>query len=129
MSKIDFSEIFTEKMKEFLTKLQNLKRGKKGKVVFEDAYNNFCIASRLDKDAVTKKFYSEVHPFFDKINQKDEVFFLDSNNLKNTGNDTVSEYYEILQAIWSDTDTGSKESVWKYLHILAILSKKHCESR
>jgi len=112
-------------MKEFLNKLRILK---KDDVIFEDAYNNFCMASRLDSQNVVVQFNEYVSPYKGEIRDKNENFFLNFDYSVIDGSDGVDTYSKILANIWKGVSEESKVSIWKYLEVLVCLSSKACEA-
>ena len=120
-----FTKLFTSTMKEFLNKLRILK---KDDVIFEDAYNNFCMASRLDSQNVVVQFNEYVSPYKGEIRDKNENFFLNFDYSVIDGSDGVDTYSKILANIWKGVSEESKVSIWKYLEVLVCLSSKACEA-
>lgn len=127
MTKTKYDIIFINKMKEFLNKLKILKSEE---VIFEDAYNNFCMASRVTPDKVIEQFYAYVYPFSEKVKNRDENFFLkfEYKNIENSA-DYVGPYSDILKNIWKGISDESKSNIWKYLDLLLLLSNKIHEEK
>lgn len=96
-------------------------------------FNIFLTAStwtiQLDKYAPQALFnYHVIKPFGDMILKKDESFFLvekyenASAFFEHYGNDF--NIIEKLKKIWINLDEENKETIWKYMQVLTIISNK-----
>jgi len=124
MSKNVYYELFNEKLDEFFKDLivsfpdiTEFKRFKSGLNLLRNVdpkspqtiFNNF----------VATKFKNA-------ILSKDDSFFLDNNDfgIVSTRKDYWIEFIEQLKILWKTIDIDNKDIIWKYLHVLYVLSDK-----
>ena len=88
----------------------------------------------VNHTVIINEFYNKLCPFKERINAKDENFFLTEINYNNyKDSDTTSEEFgEViteLKKLWyhSSTTDQTKESIWKYLKTLVKLAEKYMQ--
>jgi hypothetical protein len=123
-----YYELFNEKLDEFFKDLivsfpdiTEFKRFKSGLNLLRNVdpksaqtiFNNYVITK-----------------FKDAILSKDDSFFLDNNDfgIVSTRKDYWIEFIEQLKLLWKTIDNDNKDIIWKYLHVLYVLSNK-CENK
>jgi hypothetical protein len=113
-------ELFTDLSNSFpnLTEFKKLKTG-------------LIMMSNIDvksPERIFKKFISD--KFRQQILSKDEEFFLKHNEYEIWSNrkDYWLDFISQIKDVWSTIDNDNKEIIWKYFHILIILSDK-CASK
>jgi hypothetical protein len=125
MSKLHFYELFNEKTDEFFKDLiiafPNIEQ-------FKILRSGFNLIKNFDHKKPQKIFNSYIGSLYkDMILTKNEEFFLQKKDFDIYYN-TEKEYWEsfinYLRNIWTNVNNTDKESIWKYLHILLILSHK-----
>jgi len=120
-----FYELFNEKLDEFFKDIivtfpdiVEFKRFKSGLTMLRNVdprspqtfFNNY-VASK----------------FKDAILSKDDSFFLDNNNdfgIVSTRKDYWVDFINQLKLLWGNISIENREVIWKYLHVLYILSEK-----
>jgi hypothetical protein len=127
MGQLDFHTIFNEKMLEFATDLCNVfpdvtefKRFRSGVIMLQNV--NPKTLETIFRTYVLLKYK-------DKILSKNEDFFLEHNEFEIHSQKT--DYWltliEEIKKMWVNLDTDNKDTIWKYLQIMIILSEK-CHS-
>lgn len=123
-----YYELFNEKLDEFFKDLivsfpdiTEFKRFKSGLNLLRNVdpkspqtiFNNYVITK-----------------FKDSILSKDDSFFLDNDDfgIVSTRKDYWIEFIEQLKLLWKTIDHDNKDVIWKYLHVLYVLSNK-CENK
>ena len=117
MADIDYTDIFNNKLLEFLSEL----RVSFPQIQQFELYENLtkgCIM--MSKTTVVNIFHSTVVlPYGSYIDKKDEAFIL-CQGFDNADQSFVS----LLKSVWKDLDEGNKENVWKYVRLLVTLCRK-----
>lgn len=64
-------------------------------------------------------------PYADKIQTKDETFFVEKDYNEYTGGDqSMNEIFKKLKNCWTDLTDENRAIIWKYLTVMLNLSKK-----
>lgn len=122
-----YYELFNEKLNEFFKDLivsfpdiTEFKRFKSGLTLLK----NIDIKS---PQAIFNNYV--VTKFKESILSKDDSFFLDNDDfgIVSSRKDYWIEFIEQLKLLWKTIDNDNKDIIWKYLHILYVLSEK-CEN-
>jgi hypothetical protein len=127
MTKLDFYTIFNEKMLEFAKDLctvfpnvAEFKRFRSGVLMLQN----------LEPRTLENIFRTYVLlKYKDKILSKNEDFFLEHNEFEIHSQKT--DYWltliDEIKKMWVNLDSDNKDTIWKYLQIMIILSEK-CHS-
>jgi hypothetical protein len=96
---------------------------------FKQLRTGLNLIKNLDHKKPQKIFNSFVATKFrDYILNKDEQFFLTTDKIEIMRTDIGKEYWEnfisYIRQIWSTLGTENKEVIWKYFHVLLVLSDK-----
>lgn len=118
--------IFNNKLAEFAADLVYIYPDVNDFKIFQTACN---WTIQLDKYAPQALFnYHVIKPFGDMILKKDESFFLietyESYNayFEHYGNDF--NIIDKLKKIWMNLDESNKDTIWKYMQVLTIISNR-----
>lgn len=127
MAKTMFYDRFNEKAIEFFSDLTStfpeiteFKRLKTG----------LTMMSNLEQKSPERIFRQYVlNKFKEQILKKDEAFFLNHTDYEIHSNkkEYWTDFMNQIKSIWSTLDDSTKEVIWKYFHILLVLSDK-CSS-
>ena len=64
-------------------------------------------------------------PFGDKIQSKDETFFMEKDYQEYTGGDqNTMDIFRKLKTCWKDLNEDNRNTVWKYLKVMLTLNTK-----
>jgi hypothetical protein len=126
MSKQIFYDRFNENTEELIKDLMN---------AFPDApdqfkyfKSGFYMVRNLDPKTPQRIFDTYVSDKYrDYILTKDEAFFLTHDIEVNSHKDYWDEFINYIKGIWRTLDVENKEIIWKYFHVLLVLSDK-CKS-
>lgn len=117
MSSIDYTQIFNNKLLEFLSEL----RVSFPQVQQFEMYENLtktCIM--MSKHTAENIFHSTVVlPYGSYIDKKDEEFILQQDF-----DQADKSFVSILKSVWNELDTQNKDNVWKHVRLLVTLSRK-----
>lgn len=112
-------ELFNRKMKEFINDLIYIYPSVDDFKVLRVAFMAACV---IDIKSPSSIFHSEVvQRYEDQVMAKDEDFFMKESY------DHVTESIDVipkLKSIWQYLSSENKESIWKYMHVLVVLSKQ-----
>lgn len=126
MDKSVFYDLFNEKLDEFFQDLVNtyphvseFRRFKSGLTVMKN----------LDPKSPENIFRTYfLYKYRDAVLSKDESFFLNDENYElycyEGTKDYWLEFIHKLKQMWQGIDADNKEIVWKYFHVLIVLSEK-----
>lgn len=127
MTKLDFYNLFNEKMLEFANDLctvfpqvAEFKRFRSGILMLQN----------LEPKTLENIFRTYVlQKYKDQLLQKDESFFLQHKkyDIYSQRADYWLSLIDQLKEMWVTLDSDNKDIVWKYFHILIVLSDK-CQS-
>ena len=82
------------------------------------------VVEGTDDDELFDGYLDNVHtPYADKINQRDETFFMTTSDL-----DDPMQMVEILRGLWGDMLPPDKEVVWKYMELFEKLVSREASS-
>lgn len=79
-------------------------------------------------------FNEHVHKWEKQIEERDEAFFLNTDNVKNAANEvghdisdneTVLNEIFHLQGVWNNLDKDSKDNLWEMLQALKMLGDQY----
>lgn len=126
MNNNPYTDAFIKQMKDFLNKLSFICPNES---IFEDALNNFKMASRIDSYKLVKQFHTYVKPYEEKIKSRDENFFL--NTEYSQDDNFISNTSDHLKSVWRNSflSLESRENIWKYFEILLLLSEKSLNNK
>ena len=94
------------------------------------------LGSSLDEKMIEPIFRKNVMKYRDHIMKKDALFFLNSTfediaelnkEVQGFGEDHIKQTIIKIKNLWESLDNNNKETIWKYLQVLLILSDK-CHS-
>ena len=127
MTKLDFYNLFNEKMLEFAKDLCDVfpqvaefKRFRSGVLMLQN----------LEPKTLEGIFRTYVlEKYKDQLLKKDEGFFLEHKqfDIYSQRTDYWLSLIDQLKEMWVTLDSDNKEIVWKYFHVLIVLSDK-CHS-
>ena len=127
MTQLKFYEIFNQKMLEFAKELCDVfphvaefKRFRSGVLMLQN----------LEPKTLESIFRTYVvSKYKDKLLGRDESFFLDHTeyDIHSQRTDYWLSLIDELKDLWKTLDTDNKEVVWKYFHVMIVLSDK-CHS-
>lgn len=64
-------------------------------------------------------------PYGDKIQSKDETFFMEKDYKEYTGGDqSMMDIFGKLKNCWKDLNDDNRTTIWKYLTVMLNLNKK-----
>lgn len=125
MSRQIYFDRFNEKTEEFIKDLN---------VAFPEVEqfkyfrSGFHMVKNLDPKTPQNIFNTYVSATYrEYILNKDESFFLSHEVEIPTYKDYWQEFIDYIKKIWKTLDTDNKEIIWKYFHVLLVLSDK-CKS-
>lgn len=110
------------KLKEFIEKILT----SKGKSVdlLNETYLKLLLFKKANKRGIIEVFYIKyVNIYYEMIINRDDNFFVEK--VKSEINDEshmgiLSEIHNI----WNELDNNTKKSIWKYIHVICILSER-----
>lgn len=128
MSKTIFFERFNEKCDEFcrdiITSFPNIEQ-------FKHIKTGLNLIKNIDMKTPQRIFHNNIYNthYRDFILTKNEEFFLTNEdfNIQYSTNDKKQywdEFIDNIRLIWKTLSNEDKDIVWKYFHILVILSEK-----
>jgi hypothetical protein len=127
-SKLIFYEKFNENcdafFRDLLASFPNIEQ-------FKYIRSGVNVVKNLDIKSPQRIFNTYVSDKYrDYILTKNEEFFLNADNIDIPGSrkEYWMEFIKYLRTIWVTLDTDNKEVIWKYFHVLLILSDKCQES-
>ncbi len=124
-NKLMYYELFNEKADEFLKELvdnfpefgTDFKRIKTSMMMLRNV--DVKAPQRIFNDYILKKYK-------DAILKKDENVFLEETQFDIYSNrkEHWLEFIENIKMIWKDLSQDNKEIIWKYFHVLVVLTEK-----
>lgn len=125
MAKQIFYDRFNEKTDEFIKDLMvafpNVEQ-------FKGFKSGFYMVKNLDPKTPQRIFETYVSSTYrDFILNKDESFFLSHEIELKSHKDYWLEFIDYIKEIWKTLDDENKDVIWKYFHVLLVLSDK-CKS-
>lgn len=127
MTKLDFYNIFNEKMLEFAKELCDVfpnvgefKRFRSGVLMLQN----------LEPKTLENIFRTYVvTKYKDQLLNKDESFFLEHNeyDIQSQRTDYWLSLIDQIKDMWKTLDSENREVIWKYFHVMIVLSDK-CHS-
>lgn len=127
MTKLDFYNIFNEKMLEFAKELCDVfpnvgefKRFRSGVLMLQN----------LEPKTLENIFRTYVvSKYKDQLLNKDESFFLEHNeyDIQSQRTDYWLSLIDQIKDMWKTLDSENREVIWKYFHVMIVLSDK-CHS-
>lgn len=114
----DFNNMYDE----FMKKLKKIVKTDPRLWTLHDA---FITAKKANSRMPVEFWINTVHPFSNKIFERDESFFLKNKEIKEVVNTDAGDFntLESLSGIWNtDLNQNTKEAIWSYLENLCILS-------
>jgi uncharacterized protein YheU (UPF0270 family) len=127
MTKLDFYNLFNEKMLEFARDLCNVFSNISEFTRFR---SGVLMLQNLEPKTLENIFRTYVlSKYKDQILNQDESFFLDHTefDIYSQRTDYWLSLIEQLKEMWKTLDQDNKAIVWKYFHVLIIISDK-CHS-
>lgn len=124
MTKLDFYNLFNDKMLEFAKELcdvfpniQEFKRFRSGVLMLQNLEPKTL--ENIFKTYVLSKFRSQ-------LLHKDESFFLECNEyeIHSQRTDYWLSFIDQIKHMWQSLDDDNKEVIWKYFHVLVVISDK-----
>lgn len=119
MSKIAFAKAFYDQFYKFLGEMSDLYPEDPDFRTFETFMRTL---QKTNPMQVIKIFNEQVEKFSDKINAKDESYFLNYSYAEYGNN--ITDIVGKLAGYFQAMDSDSKNAVWEYLYVLKELSKK-----
>ncbi len=120
-----FIQLFNDKLHEFANDLCD---SFPAVAEFKRFRSGVLFWSNLEPDGLENMFYTYVlSKYRDHILRKNESFFLEHNEYE-LGSTRIEYWVELidqLKAMWITLDEENKDVIWKYLHVLIVLSDKH----
>lgn len=120
MSTPNFSDMFYTRLIDFVDDLLTICPNMSELKLFKKGLQ---LEMPLTKKDVIKIFRENVvAPYGQKIEARDEVFFLDTADYS-----TVTTEFDLIQKIkniWKNLDDDNKEAVWKHLNLLVKLNTR-----
>lgn len=98
---------------------------------FRTFKSGFTVLKNIDFRKPQRVFRDYVvSTYREKIENKDETFFLESNEFEIASKrvEYWMEFISQLRVAWGLMDTANKEIIWKYFKLLVFLSDK-CDSK
>jgi len=124
MTKLDFYNLFNEKILEFAKELcdvfPNVQEFKRFRSVV-------LMLQNIEPKTLENIFKTYVlDKYKDKLLQKEESFFLDHQEYEiySQRTDYWLSFIEQIKNMWQTLDADKKEIVWKYFHVLIVISDK-----
>ena len=128
MARQMFYERFNDKCDEFckdiISSFPNIDQ-------FKHIRSGLTLVKNIDLKSPQHIFYKNIYktPYKKYILDRNEQFFLSKNEFtvshsNNEKQEYWDEFIENLRVIWSTLSEQDKDNVWKYFHILLILSEK-----
>jgi hypothetical protein len=120
---MDYLEKFNDTIEEFLADIIRVFPEDDDMQLYQFGLKGLRLASPT---TVCHEYYQAVTiPYYDKINTRDEEFFMehDFTEVKNDVPDGIRILSKTLN-YWKSLNDDDKETVWKYLKVLCVLSKK-----
>lgn len=114
---MDIIQVFNSKLMEFVNDLSLVCPR------VADFKPLLTLALNVDKTAgitIFDKYANKYEPY---IMEKNEHFFLNENYI--TSSSTKHDLIMEIKSVWTTLSEENKETVWKYLHVLLLLYKKH----
>ena len=127
MTKIDFFNLFNEKMLEFARDLCNVfpNVGE-----FTRFRSGVLMLQNLEPKTLENIFRTYVlSKYKDQILEKDESFFLEHTefDIYSQRSDYWLSLIDQIKEMWKTLNDDNKEIIWKYFHVLIVISDK-CHS-
>ena len=124
MSKSDFHNLFNEKLLEFSKDLCNVfpSVGE-----FKKFRSGVLMLQNIDPKTLENMFNMYVvSKYRGQLLKKDESFFLDHTDfsVEPQRTDHWLALVDQLKHMWKTLDDDNKEIIWKYFHVLIVLSEK-----
>lgn len=127
-SKTIFFEAFNDKCDEFcrdiISSFPNIEQ-------FKHIKTGLNLIKNIDMKMPQRIFHNNIYNthYREYILTKNEEFFLtnDDFNIQYSTNDKKQywdEFIDNIRKVWKTLSTGDKDIVWKYFHILVVLSEK-----
>ena len=128
MSKISLYERFNEKCEEFckdvISTFPDVEH-------FRHLRSGLNIVKNIDLKSPQRIFHNYIYntPYKEYILTRNEQFFMTNQdfNLQTSKKEYWEEFINTLRSMWKNLREDDKDIVWKYFHILVILSEK-CQS-
>lgn len=120
---MDYLEKFNTTMEEFISDLVKVFPDDMELKMYQLALKGLVVAT---PNLLSEKYYRRVTtPYYDQIVSKNEDFFLnhDFEQVKEGVEDGM-RIIEKTMNYWTTLGQDDKETVWKYMKVLCILSKK-----
>ncbi len=127
MTKIDFFNLFNEKMLEFARDLCNVFPNV---AEFTRFRSGVLMLQNLEPKTLENIFRTYVlSKYKDQILEKDESFFLEHTefDIYSQRSDYWLSLIDQIKEMWKTLDQDNKEIIWKYFHVLIVISDK-CHS-
>lgn len=114
---MDVYDIFNEKLKALSTDLVNICPEVPDFMMLRNAIN---LSMSVDRKLLQQYFAKYIAaPYGDFIRQQNEDFFL-CHNYEHV--DVANDVVEKIKLVWSSLDEHNKNTIWKYFHVLLVLS-------
>lgn len=123
---MDYLEKFNDTMEEFIADLIQVFPNDTDMQMYQIAMKGIRFASPF---TVCQEYHQGVTiPYHDKIASKDEDFFMthDFSDVTKEVPDGVRILTKTMN-YWKSLSDDDKNTVWKYLRVLCVLSKKICD--
>ena len=123
-NKLIFFERFNEKTYEFIKDLATAFPQVRE---FSEFKSGFSLLRNTTPQTPQKIFNNYVlSKYRDFLVRQDESFFLEEKEfgLKDDSKEYWFDFIQKLKSIWKDLDAENKQVIWKYFHVLILLSDK-----
>jgi hypothetical protein len=124
MTKLDFYNLFNEKMLEFAKDLCDVFPNV---AEFKRFRSGVLMLQNLEPKTLENIFRTYVvEKYKDQLLMKDESFFLEHTDFEiySQRTDYWLSLIDQLKEMWKTLDQDNKEIVWKYFHVLIVISDK-----
>lgn len=110
--------------------LQDLEKSAPKKRHFIRAKKDIILGAwKINPKLVVQQFYDAVLPYKDHVKEKNEDFFVKDFDVKeNVANQDFLHVLDFKKIWQEDLSDKSKESFWKYIQVLFVLSRRICGS-
>jgi hypothetical protein len=94
-------------------------------IVGNSYYNNFNLLSEIQPNLVIEQFLVNALPVRDKILNRDESYFLETNHGDKTDSENIMQEIFKIQTIYTQLDDDSKSNLWDIVKAMLFLGEEY----
>lgn len=122
MTKLHFYELFNEKtdelFKDLITSYPEVEQ-------FRHWRSGLSLLKNVDNKGPQRIFKSHIDNYREYILAKNEEFFLTNGSIEvKTDQEYWNDFMNHIRGMWKTLGEENKEVIWKYFHVLVVLSDK-----